>query len=138
MHSFFLKKKKKTIIKPRLPCRTHDVRDAIVVGYLSRKNGTRPRERNVLQTTKLNIVEDLKSFLASDMEMQSLEFAQLVFSLAFVQVHFCYVSFPEFYNYNVCPAPSYMEGFDLHFLVLIFTGRLELRDCHASQKILWI
>ena len=39
----------------------------------------------MLQSTKLNGVGDLKSILTSDMEMQSLEFAQLVFSLALVQ-----------------------------------------------------
>ena len=45
-------------------------------------SGTSPRERNVLQYTKLNGVGDLKSVLTSDMEVQSLEFAYLVFGLA--------------------------------------------------------
>ena len=40
---------------------------------------------NVLQSTKLEGCGDLKSILTSDMEMQSLEFAQMVFSLALVQ-----------------------------------------------------
>ena len=39
----------------------------------------------MLQSTKLKEVGYLKSTLTSDMEMQSLEFAQLVFSLALVQ-----------------------------------------------------
>jgi hypothetical protein len=38
----------------------------------------------VLQSTKLKGVGELKSILTSDMEMKSLEFAQLVFSLALV------------------------------------------------------
>ena len=41
----------------------------------------------MLQSTKLNVVGDLKSVLTSDMPMQSLEFAQLGFGLALVQ-HF--------------------------------------------------
>ena len=47
--------------------------------------GTRPGERVVFQSTKMKEVGDLKSALTSDMEMQSLEFAQLVFGLALVQ-----------------------------------------------------
>ena len=43
---------------------------------------TSPRERSVLQSTKLKGAGDLKSTLTSDMEMQSLEFAQMLFSLA--------------------------------------------------------
>ena len=39
----------------------------------------------MLQSTKLKGVGDLKSILASDMEMQSLEFVHLVFSFALVQ-----------------------------------------------------
>ena len=48
--------------------------------------GTRisPRERSVLQSTKLKGVGDLKSILTSGMEMQGLEFAQLVSVLALV------------------------------------------------------
>ena len=40
--------------------------------------GPSPRERSMLWSTKLKGVGDLKSDLASDMEMQSLEFAKLV------------------------------------------------------------
>ena len=46
---------------------------------------TSRRERLVLQPTELEGVGDLKSILPSDMEMQSVEFAQLVFSPAMVQ-----------------------------------------------------
>lgn len=44
-------------------------------------SGTNLRERNVLQTTKLKIVGDLKSTLTTDVEMQRVEFAQLVSAL---------------------------------------------------------
>jgi hypothetical protein len=49
----------------------------LLTGY-----GTSLRERRMLQSTKLKGVGDLKT---SDMEMQILECAQLVFSLALVQ-----------------------------------------------------
>ena len=41
-------------------------------------------------------VGDLKSALTSDMEMQSLEFAQLVFGLALVQYLLVLLLFPRF------------------------------------------
>ena len=44
-------------------------------------SGTSPRERSVLLSTEVKRVGDLK---ISDMEMQSLEFAQLGFGLALV------------------------------------------------------
>ena len=40
----------------------------------------------LLQPTKLTGVECIKRFLISDMKMQSLEFVQLIFSLALVQL----------------------------------------------------
>ena len=43
------------------------------------------RKKIVLHSTKLKEVGGLKSILTSDMEMQSLEFLYLTFSLAFVQ-----------------------------------------------------
>ena len=43
---------------------------------------TNPRERSVLQSTKLKGVGDLKSALTSDMEKQSLECVLLVLGLA--------------------------------------------------------
>jgi hypothetical protein len=42
-----------------------------------------PKERIVLQLTKLKEVGDLKRALTSDMEMLSLEFAKLVFLSCF-------------------------------------------------------
>ena len=39
----------------------------------------------MLRSTKLKRVEDLKSVLTSDLETQSLEFAQMVFGLPLVQ-----------------------------------------------------
>jgi hypothetical protein len=53
--------------------------------------GKSPRERPVLQSTKIKGLGDLKSALTSDMEVQSLEFAQLDFGLALVH-HFLTMS----------------------------------------------
>ncbi|CAO2634474.1 hypothetical protein LEMLEM_LOCUS22679 [Lemmus lemmus] len=54
-------------------------------GELLTESGTSTRERSVLLSTKLNRIGGLKSILTSDMEMQSLEFDQLVFGLVLVQ-----------------------------------------------------
>jgi hypothetical protein len=56
------------------------------MGYLPRRapnrSGTSLRRRSMLLSTKLKGVGNLKSTLTSYVEMQSLEFAQLVFGLA--------------------------------------------------------
>ena len=69
-----------------------DVRDDRDMGYLPRKAAIRewnqPKRKSVWQSTKLKGVGELKSFLTSDMEIQSLKCAQLVFSLALV-LYFC-------------------------------------------------
>ena len=52
-------------------------------GKLLIESGTSPRERSVLQSTKMKGVRDLKSVLTSNMEMQRSEFAELVFSPVF-------------------------------------------------------
>jgi hypothetical protein len=57
----------------------------------------------MLQSPKLKEVRDLKSAQTPDMEMQSLEFAYLVFSLGWVQ-RFLTCSLPPFWNDNVCPV----------------------------------
>ena len=63
-------------LKPGLPWRTQGVRDVRVMGYLPRRAAnrewTRPRERSILKSAKLNGVGDLRSALTSGMEMQSL------------------------------------------------------------------
>ena len=46
---------------------------------------TSQREGSVLHSTRLNGVGDLKIISTSDMEIQTLEFAHLVFHLALVQ-----------------------------------------------------
>ena len=45
-------------------------------------SGTSQRERSLLQSTKMKVVGNLKRTMVLDMEMQSLEFAQLVTCLA--------------------------------------------------------
>jgi hypothetical protein len=72
-------------VRHGLPWRPQDVRDARVMGYLPRiadnREWNQPRETSVLQSTNLKGLGDLKSALTSDTEMESLEFAQLVFIL---------------------------------------------------------
>ena len=88
--------------KPGSPWRLQDVGDVRAMGYLQRKGGgTNPRERSVLQSTKLTGVGDLKSVLTSDTEMQGLEFAQMVFSLALVQYFLTMLTSPTFWNNDV-------------------------------------
>ena len=74
------------------------------MGYLLKKVANRdwasPRERTVLQSAKIKRIGDLKSTLTSDMEMQSLEFSQLVFGLALVQ----YFLTMTFWNGTVYPV----------------------------------
>ena len=55
---------------------------------LPKDSGNSQREQSVLQSTKL---KELKSASTSDMETQSLEFAQLVFSLPLVQRFLTYI-----------------------------------------------
>jgi hypothetical protein len=61
-------------------------------GKLLTGNGPSPGERSLLQSTKMKGVGDLKSTLTSDMEMQSLEFAQLDSGVLFG---------PEFPHYDI-------------------------------------
>lgn len=42
-------------------------------------------QEKLLQSTKMKVAVDLRSLLTSDIEVQSLEFSQLVFGLALVQ-----------------------------------------------------
>ena len=70
---------------------------------------TKPRERSLLQSTKMKGVGDLKSTLISEVEMQCLEFAQLVCGLASVQ----YFLTMTFWNGNVYPV--ILEVCDLYF-----------------------
>ena len=86
------------VVKLKLPWIPQDVRDVRIVGYLPRKAANRewnqPKRTKFVaagcqicqqQSTRMKGVGDLKSTLTLDMEMRSLEFAQLVFGLALVQ-----------------------------------------------------
>jgi hypothetical protein len=64
----------------------------------------------VLQSTKLKGVRDLKSPLTSDTEVQSLEFAQMVFSLALVQCLLTVLSALMLWNSNAHRVPLYMRS----------------------------
>ena len=73
---------------------------------------------------------DLKSILPLALEMQSFEFAQLVFSLALVQYFLIILPF----GMTVYILSHYMlEVCDLLF-DFDFMERLQLRDCLQSQK----
>jgi hypothetical protein len=82
-----------------LPCRP-SLRDVRAVGYLSGKaanrDWTRSKGKSILQSAKLKGVGELKNILTSDMEMQSLEFAQLGFGLPLVQYFLTMLPFPHF------------------------------------------
>jgi hypothetical protein len=74
---------KQEAITLKLPWRTQDVRDARAVRYLLWKAANRewkqPRRKKFVAVSKDEKgVGDLKTALASNMVMQSLEFAQLV------------------------------------------------------------
>jgi hypothetical protein len=58
----------------------------------SKVYGTNQRERNVLQSTKLKGIGNLKGVSTSDMEMKSLEFAQL--TLVLFWSHVCSLCYP--------------------------------------------
>ena len=72
-------------VKPGLPWRPQDVRDARALGYLLKKAANtgpnHPKKNSVLHSASMKGVGDLKSVLTSYMKMQSLESVQLVFSL---------------------------------------------------------
>jgi hypothetical protein len=70
-------------------------------GKLLTGSGTILGERGVLQSTKMRGIGDLKSALTPSIKMQSLEFAQLVFSPIFPHC----APFLTFWNANVYPVP---------------------------------
>jgi hypothetical protein len=74
-------------VKLKFTWRPQDVKDARAVGYLPRKTAHRewsqPRRKKFVAVNKDEKgVGDLKPALTPDMEMQSLEFAQLFSCLA--------------------------------------------------------
>ena len=75
-------------LRPGLPWRPQNVQDARVVTYLPRKAANRewnqPKRKKCVAVNEMKEGGDLKSMLTSDMEMRSLEFAQLVFSFVLV------------------------------------------------------
>lgn len=52
-------------------------------GVVLRGRGTRERSR--LQSTKLKVLRDLNNTVILDVEMQNLEFSQILFSITLVQ-----------------------------------------------------
>ena len=93
-----------------------------MVGYLLRKAAnkkrTSPRESSVVQPIKLEEVGDPKRALTLDVEIQSLQFAWLVFSLALVQYFLSRIPFLHFrmvmyilcyYMLEVCDLLFYFD-----------------------------
>ena len=77
-------------------------------GELLTGSGSGPRDRCVLQSTKLKGVEDLKSTLTSDKDMQNFQFAQLVFGLVLVQYFLIMFLSLCFWNDSVYLVPLYV------------------------------
>ena len=78
---------KEEAVTLKLPWRLKDVKDARAMGYMLRKTANRewnqPRRKQFVAVNKdENGVGDLNTALTSDMEMQSLKFAQLFSCLA--------------------------------------------------------
>ena len=94
---------------------------------------TSPRERSMLQSTKLKGVRDLKGVLISDVEIQCLEFAPLVFGLAwyfltmFLFLHFGMVM------YILCHYMLEVCDLLFHFY---FIG-IRDKSLYKSPKRLW-
>lgn len=77
-------------LKPGLPRKPQDIGDVRVMGDLPKRVANRewkqPKTKKYAAVnSKAERVGDLKRVLTSELEMQSLEFAQSVFSLALVQ-----------------------------------------------------
>jgi hypothetical protein len=79
--------------------------------------GTSLTERCVLWPTKLKWLRDLKGTLTSDMKMKSLEFFQLLFSLALVSIFPHSALFSPFWNSNVYSVPFFCWGYVICFLI---------------------
>lgn len=76
-------------LKPRLPWRRQDIGGARPMEYLlrsSNRSGNRPRERNLLQSTNMKGIGDLKSALTSGTEKQSLEFVHIFTFVSYTQL----------------------------------------------------
>ena len=85
-------------LKPGLPCRPHDVGDARSIDICPGKvlmGGTSPRERRMLKLVKLER-QSHQNCLTTDMELLSLKFALLSFSLVLVLYCFTVSSFLHF------------------------------------------
>lgn len=72
-------------VKPQLPGRPHNVGDARAVGHLLMSRLSQLERKKCVAVTKPKGTGDLKSVSTSDMEIQSLEFAQLAFGFALVE-----------------------------------------------------
>ena len=85
----------------------------------------------MLQSTKLKGVGDLKSTLKSDMEMQTLEFPQLMFSPVLVQHFLAMVPFIAFGTVMSILSYCMLEVYNLLFVLIL--QRIAVKRFHGSQ-----
>jgi hypothetical protein len=88
-------------------------------GKLLTGSGTSPSERSMLLSTKMEGIGELKYALTSDMETQSLEFSQLVFSLALVQYFFTMLPSLSFGTVMYILCHYMLEVCDLFFILIL-------------------
>ena len=119
-------------MKPGWPWRPQDVGNARAMGYLPRKVANREwnePQRSMLHSTKMKGVGDLKRVLTSDVEMQSLEFAQLGFGFC-VGPEFPHWAPPSCCcNGNVYPVPLCVEN-----MLILILQEITVKRQHESLK----
>lgn len=106
-------------------------------GKLLSGNGTSPRERIMFQSKTVKGVWELKCDLTAVMEMQSLGYAQLTFSLALVQYFLIILLFPPFWNSNVCPVSLYVRSMWFAFFFVFFFFILILQEA-IVKRLPWL
>ena len=129
---------KKLKVKPGLPWRSRRLEipepwDPCWGELLT--SGISPRERRVLQSTKLKGVGDLKIALTSDVGMQSLSLAQLALGLALVQYFLSMLSSLYVLEPLCLSCAIVCWKYVIYFWFWYYRG-LQLRD-YELQKRLW-
>jgi hypothetical protein len=87
------------------------------------RSGISPRERSVLQSSRLKGVGNLKSTLTSDIVMQNLEFALLGLSFAFIQ-YFLTILLSPFLECQCIFYAIVRWKYAIYFLILIIIKRM--------------
>lgn len=123
-------------LKPGLPWRTQDIRDARVMGYLRgellTQNSTSPRRKKCVIVNKADQSWRSENILTSDMEMQNVEIAQWVFSLSLTQYFLTVIPSLRFGKVMYISCHCMLQVCDL-FLILISQGII-VKRLHESHK----